>query len=37
MTRADSYLVSDIKNILENGYKDIDPRPNMKTELLHIR
>lgn len=27
MTKADSYLVSDIKNILENGYKDIDPRP----------
>ena len=27
MTTADRYLVSDIKNILENGYKDIDPRP----------
>ena len=27
MTKADQYLVSDIKNILENGYKDIDPRP----------
>ena len=27
MTKADSYLVEDIKNILENGYKDIDPRP----------
>ena len=27
MTTADRYLVSDIKNILENGYKDVDPRP----------
>ena len=27
MTKADRYLVEDIKNILENGYKDIDPRP----------
>ena len=27
MTKADKYLVSDIRNILENGYKDIDPRP----------
>ena len=27
MTKADKYLVSDIHNILENGYKDIDPRP----------
>ena len=27
MTTADAYLVSDIKNILENGYKDVDPRP----------
>ena len=27
MTKADKYLVSDIKNILENGYKDINPRP----------
>lgn len=27
MTKADVYLASDIKNILENGYKDIDPRP----------
>ena len=27
MNKADRYLVSDINNILENGYKDIDPRP----------
>ena len=27
MTKADRYLVEDIKNILENGYKDINPRP----------
>ena len=27
MTKADVYLASDIKNILENGYKDVDPRP----------
>ncbi len=27
MTTADAYLVSDIKNILANGYKDVDPRP----------
>ncbi len=27
MTKADKYLVSDIHNILENGYKDINPRP----------
>lgn len=27
MTKADSYLVKDIQNILENGYKDVDPRP----------
>lgn len=27
MTKADKYLVEDIKNILENGYKDINPRP----------
>ena len=27
MTKADEYLVSDINNILENGYKDVDPRP----------
>ncbi|MBO4637314.1 MAG: thymidylate synthase [Clostridiales bacterium] len=27
MTKADRYLVSDINNILENGFKDIDPRP----------
>ena len=27
MTKADTYLVSDINNILENGYKDVDPRP----------
>ena len=27
MTKADEYLVSDIRNILENGYWDVDPRP----------
>lgn len=27
MTKADKYLIDDIKNILENGYKDVDPRP----------
>ncbi len=27
MTKADKYMISDIRNILENGYKDVDPRP----------
>ena len=27
MTKADRYLVSDIKNVLEHGYVDEDPRP----------
>ncbi|MBQ6271391.1 MAG: thymidylate synthase [Clostridiales bacterium] len=27
MTKADRYLVDDIHNILENGYKDENPRP----------
>ena len=27
MTKADHYLVKDIKNILENGYRDVNPRP----------
>ena len=27
MTKADKYLVDDIHNILENGYKDENPRP----------
>lgn len=27
MTRADKYLVEDIRNILENGFQDVDPRP----------
>ena len=27
MTKADRYLVEDIHNILENGYKDENPRP----------
>jgi len=27
MTKADSYLISDIHNILDNGYWDEDPRP----------
>lgn len=27
MTQADKYLIEDIDNILENGYRDEDPRP----------
>lgn len=27
MNKADTYMVNDIKNILENGYKDVNPRP----------
>ena len=27
MTKADKYLLNDIKYVLENGYKDVDPRP----------
>ncbi len=27
MTIADNYLISDIHNILDNGFKDVDPRP----------
>ena len=27
MTKADQYLVNDIHNILDNGYKDVNPRP----------
>jgi len=27
MTKADRYLVNDIHNILDNGYKDVNPRP----------
>ena len=27
MTKADRYLVNDIHNILDNGYKDENPRP----------
>ena len=27
MTKADKYLVEDIHNILDNGFKDVDPRP----------
>ena len=30
MTKADRYLVRDIRNILENGYKDVNPRPKYK-------
>ena len=30
MNKADEYLVSDIRNILENGYKDVDPRPKFE-------
>lgn len=28
MTKADTYLKRDIQNILDNGYKDINPRPH---------
>ena len=27
MTKADRYIVRDIHNILDNGYKDVNPRP----------
>lgn len=27
MTKSDKYLYEDIKNILKNGYKDVNPRP----------
>ena len=27
MTKADEFLVQDIHNILDNGYKDVNPRP----------
>jgi len=27
MNKADTYMINDINNILENGYKDINPRP----------
>lgn len=27
MNKADTYMVNDIKNILTNGYKDVNPRP----------
>ena len=27
MTKADRYLIDDIHNILDNGYKDVNPRP----------
>ena len=27
MTKADTYLYHDIHNILDHGYKDVDPRP----------
>ena len=30
MTKADNYLVNDIHNILDNGYKDVNPRPKYK-------
>lgn len=30
MTKADIYMKRDIKNILENGYKDVNPRPRYK-------
>lgn len=30
MTKADTYLKRDIQNILNNGYKDINPRPKYK-------
>lgn len=30
MTKADTYMVNDILNILENGYVDVKPRPKYK-------
>lgn len=30
MTKADSYMLQDIRNILDNGYWDMDPRPHYK-------
>ena len=30
MTTADAYMKRDIQNILDNGYKDINPRPKYK-------
>ena len=27
MTKADNYMIEAIENILENGYKDTNPRP----------
>lgn len=30
MTKADQYMKENIKNILENGYKDVNPRPKYK-------
>lgn len=30
MLKADSYMVNDIINILENGYMDVNPRPKYK-------
>lgn len=30
MTKADTYMQSDIRNILENGYWDVNPRPHYK-------
>lgn len=30
MLKADSYIVNDILNILENGYLDVNPRPKYK-------
>lgn len=30
MTKADTYMKRDIYNILENGYKDVNPRPKYK-------
>ncbi len=30
MTKADSYMINDILNILENGYLDVKPRPKYK-------
>ena len=28
MTKADTYLKRDIQNVLDNGYKDVNPRPH---------
>lgn len=34
MTKADKYMKRDIQNILDNGYKDVNPRPRYKDGSL---